>query len=570
MTHREAVLLAALMPAIAACPVADAECFGHDECAPDHRCVALACVPRAPDAGPRDGGEVEARDGGEGCPARDRDRYGLPLDDGQSGLGDAVLVHFDDAQPPLTDRAGGDLAVRCTPPGCPAFEACGVYDGAYAFDGVDDVFAITGDLDFDISGAQYGLEAWVRIDATSTATMCLFDYDDGVSPGIELAVFPDGAVGNAAIRSAPTAIRDGDWHHVALIRQVDTAVSVDVDRTTVASGVFDGTIVEPATTIHLGACTDGRSLAGALDEVRLSSAHPERDTDLSITRPDVVVAWEQGNAIHLGNERLSTTRVIVEDGAFPAVSGDGASVAYLVCDGACALHEQAVATGDDVVLATTGDILPGRIAYLEATHVFYLAGAPCAAAVYRYDRAFEAATRITDPGPYILLEIGRRSANVTGAALYLAAEACGGGTDSVLRIDDPGDVMAPVAPIEIHSVDSSMFRVTDVTASPSWDALGAEVVFVLVEPPSGPADSVTRVLTPEGARQPDRTYAGAVGRFARPAFTSRYDYLSGTFDTPFAEANLEILLHDALLGRTQALTNDAIRSARPSVWYRLY
>ncbi len=582
MTHREVALLAALGPVLAACPVADAECFGNDECAAEQRCVARACVPRAADAGPRDGGPVvvrdagapDAGDAGAPCPPRDRATFGRALDDGQSALGDAILLHFDAPSPPLADRSGARLEARCSTPACPAREACGIYDAAYAFDGADDALEIAGPLDFGIAGAQFGLEAWVRVDPTTTATMCLFDYEDGATAGIELAVFPDGAVGKVgdpSVRSPATSLRDGAWHHVSMVREPDTSVTLAVDRAIVAQGVFDSTVVEAATSITIGACADGRPLAGALDELRFTTANPQRETDTSIARPDVVVAWEQGGAIHVGDERLVTTRVVADEGASPALSGDGASVAYLVCDPLCAIHEQALATGADAILTTTATVVPGRIAYLDASHLFYLAGAPCAATVRRYDLALDVDVAITDPGPWTHVESGLRATNASGAALFLAGADCGGGSEVVARVDDPGEVTAPTAPVVIYSVDSATSRITDVTAAPTWDPFATEAVYVQVEPDGEVTDSVTRVLSTDGAPLGVVAFdATGFGLGTRRAPHPRYFYAATSFAAPFDEARLELVLVDAELGRTQRLTDDAAPSRRPAVWFRLY
>lgn len=159
------------------------------------------------------------------------------------------------------------------------FGPCSAQDGALDFD--DHTVRIPESSDFTLSGG-FTIEAWIRADATQhdhSPTIISGNYDSGGRQGwrffITLWDSYLGSIcfgnGNVIYPVTGTDIRDGEWHHVAVVRSGSTFIYY-------IDGIEDGRRSGTSATLnardlHIGSSrgyrTNGFSMAGTIHSVRI-------------------------------------------------------------------------------------------------------------------------------------------------------------------------------------------------------------------------------------------------------------------------------------------------------------
>ncbi len=147
---------------------------------------------------------------------------------------------------------------------------------ALDFDGTNDFVSIPHNAAFDITGA-FTAEAWIKTTVTTEQYILAKGEDSyilalnggGYSPGI-FSVFIFGATSDWA-RANNTNVADGNWHHVAVIRD-GTSLRLFVDGVLKNQyGINGGNFTTGTSPVTIGyrASAPSRAWKGQLDEVRL-------------------------------------------------------------------------------------------------------------------------------------------------------------------------------------------------------------------------------------------------------------------------------------------------------------
>ncbi|MEP4532294.1 MAG: LamG-like jellyroll fold domain-containing protein [Cyclobacteriaceae bacterium] len=157
------------------------------------------------------------------------------------------------------------FAGRITPPG-----------NALAFDGLDDQVTLADPTAFNFGTGDFTMETWVRFDDLTGTQVIISDYNGTVAGSMGIALRNDGSLGvylsssSYNLTSAAGLIEDGQWYHVALVREIDNA-------TLYLNGLSVGTTsgittlaLNSAVNMSLGYQPSGSPfyLEGEMDEVR--------------------------------------------------------------------------------------------------------------------------------------------------------------------------------------------------------------------------------------------------------------------------------------------------------------
>jgi Concanavalin A-like lectin/glucanases superfamily len=182
---------------------------------------------------------------------------------------------------PYVDLSGNDNAtcVNCPTP------TTGIIGGAQLFNSASQVDAAD-DNTFDWgTGDSFSVEAWVKTDAGSTCSgnqIIVGRNDDasnlqwwiGCWDTTGEAAFVLAKSGTSAILSGTTALTDGQWHHIAAVRDAGTGeVSLYVDgaKEDSANVTYTGGFDSPTAALNIGWLNRaaGFHFSGAIDEVAL-------------------------------------------------------------------------------------------------------------------------------------------------------------------------------------------------------------------------------------------------------------------------------------------------------------
>ncbi len=191
-----------------------------------------------------------------------------------------VLVNFDSLEPTVVINQANDLpgALCPTATACPTVDPNGKYGSAVSFDGIDDHLNL-GEMDF--ATGDYTVAAWVRTTGNSQQTVIRgLDIDNHVNPGFLLEItgsggvryvhrFPAAGVGGGTVGGSPPgqSMNDGQWHHVAAVRQDDNML-LYLDGQLVGTAVISGSSEEPVI-VNIGRFhrSNPRLFSGQLDEL---------------------------------------------------------------------------------------------------------------------------------------------------------------------------------------------------------------------------------------------------------------------------------------------------------------
>jgi hypothetical protein len=204
--------------------------------------------------------------------------------DGQPAIADLVAWFSLDGDPTAgtADALGSGIVGTCVAQACPVAIA-GVRDGAYRFDGTDDVvtFPVVEDLALPVAT----FTVWVRFDTIGTSgKQHLISKPYGALNKNSFELFllqaatanlgAGGDAASASFASVSWSYPTGAWHHVAMAFDGTgdvAAIGLFVDGVRVDSATFSA--VFDANAVLLGADYNGGSyasfLAGALDDVRV-------------------------------------------------------------------------------------------------------------------------------------------------------------------------------------------------------------------------------------------------------------------------------------------------------------
>lgn len=175
----------------------------------------------------------------------------------------------------------------------------GIAGAAAGFDGVNDYVNTPNTV-----GMDFTLEAWINTTANSPGGVHAWEGDgllwsdvggsaDDFVVGIldnRLAfTYGDSLTLNDTTVTGGPELNDGEWHHIAVTRDMGVGVALYVDGNLVAAGPANNQILDDNPEIHIGGNTlDSRYFQGLIDEVayydRVLTVYELRD------RGDAVIA----------------------------------------------------------------------------------------------------------------------------------------------------------------------------------------------------------------------------------------------------------------------------------------
>jgi hypothetical protein len=201
----------------------------------------------------------------------------VPADASRSGDGLVAWYKLDSLVQTTTPDATGNADAVCARATCPAATPNGRIDGAFLFNGVDQLLHVASTPSLKTTRA-FTVSVWLNRAAGAT-NACIVNKSFGtngnnswqacVSAAGKLAFFSSSTASNDALPSDPV-IATGGWHHVALWWNGTTkATYIDGQRT----AHNDAMISFDDSDITIGADTDGSTtvapLNGELDDVRI-------------------------------------------------------------------------------------------------------------------------------------------------------------------------------------------------------------------------------------------------------------------------------------------------------------
>ena len=193
--------------------------------------------------------------------------------------------HFDETTgSQFSDAINGNNAT-CTDPGCP-FPDTGKINGALTFDGIDDALDVNADATFDwLSTDSFTIEFWVKADTTACASNAevIVGRNDGVNQlqwwigcetgGKAAAYISDKNRTNGGTYLQGSIITDAKWHHIVVVRDVDTnTVKLYIDgQLDVSATDNTQTDLDSSSSLNIGWLNSGggHHFTGVIDELAI-------------------------------------------------------------------------------------------------------------------------------------------------------------------------------------------------------------------------------------------------------------------------------------------------------------
>ncbi|MEY4672541.1 MAG: hypothetical protein RL148_325 [Planctomycetota bacterium] len=183
----------------------------------------------------------------------------------------------------LADASGNNRNASALPTGSGPTLVAGVVGNAIRFDGVDDRARLA---DFPYAPAgEFTVSFWFRAANTTATGFRYLVSHGGTSTTNRLGIYfdqTDGRLRTALVYAnnlteldvldVTRDLRDGQWHHYALVAHTDDLCRVYVDGVPETAAMYLGTTVNPATDFVLGARSDlgaGTQFQGEMDEFTL-------------------------------------------------------------------------------------------------------------------------------------------------------------------------------------------------------------------------------------------------------------------------------------------------------------
>jgi len=192
--------------------------------------------------------------------------------------GQRLHLHFEEAAGATTfyNGSGRQLAGTCSGPACPTAGEEGRFGHALRFDGND--YIVVDNLDF--APANYTILAWFKTSGSTQQAIFAATNPADSNHGLLLELdadgrlrylyrVPTGSSGGQVLSSAVTT-NDGDWHHVAAVKDV-TTLALYVGGQRVVTGTADTDFAVPLDVVigRLGKTLPGGYFDGLIDEVVL-------------------------------------------------------------------------------------------------------------------------------------------------------------------------------------------------------------------------------------------------------------------------------------------------------------
>ena len=149
----------------------------------------------------------------------------------------------------------------------------GLGSNAISFNGSSDY--ITHNVNYNFIGTgDYTMEFWIK--TTSTSEGYIFYNADNGSTGIRLSILANGTLywneqvsnGDSALTSS--AVNDGNWHHIALVR-TSSGREIFIDGSSDATDSVTGRNFNNTETFYIGRRGSGVFYSGYLAELRIST-----------------------------------------------------------------------------------------------------------------------------------------------------------------------------------------------------------------------------------------------------------------------------------------------------------
>jgi hypothetical protein len=193
----------------------------------------------------------------------------LPLDDALGGI--------------TADASGRGRHGTLQPAGAPPAFVAGHLGAALRCDGSDDRVHV-GDFPYAPAG-EFTLSFWFRVTTTAGTGYRYLVSHGGLAAAHRLGIYFDQSTGTLRtgllygndlssldVLDVTRELRDGQWHHYALVAHVDELVRVYVDGQPETAAMLLGDVLDPAGDFVIGARSDLGStnfLDGEVDELRL-------------------------------------------------------------------------------------------------------------------------------------------------------------------------------------------------------------------------------------------------------------------------------------------------------------
>ncbi len=196
----------------------------------------------------------------------------------------ALHLPLDLAATTTPDASGNGRHGTLLPLGAGPLAVPGRVGGALQFDGVDDRVRLA---DFAYAPAgEFSVAFWFRTNSTAGTGFRYLLSHGGVATPHRLGVYFDQATGHLRtallyandltgldVLDITRDLRDGQWHHYALVARRDDLVRVYIDGVETAAAMFLGDQFDPVGDLVLGSRSDlgaGTFAAAALDDVQMA------------------------------------------------------------------------------------------------------------------------------------------------------------------------------------------------------------------------------------------------------------------------------------------------------------